>query len=174
MNAKYSQYSGHKDSINCILNHPLGLFTGSDDKTVRLWDIRVPHAVKCICGDIYDGVSCLSAFPGDDNLICVGFDTVCLVYDMRKPGILVKEVSRAVNLCRDCVNCIQPVTTKESTYLAMCDDAGYGWMNDWDRRDVILYDTKQEDNSNTFEEMHSSVCTSLLVYYANDAWVAYL
>ena len=174
MSAKFSQYSGHKDSINCILNHPLGLFTGSDDKTVRLWDIRVPHAVRCICGDIYDGVSCLSAFPGDDNLICVGFDTVCLVYDMRKPGILVKEVSRAVNLCRDCVNCIQPVTTKESTYLAMCDDAGYGWMNDWDRRDVILYDTKQEDNSNTFEEMHSSVCTSLLVYYANDAWVACL
>ena len=47
-------------------------------------------------------------------------------------------------------------------------------MNDWDRRDVILYDTKQEDNSNTFEEMHSAVCTSLLVYYANDAWVACL
>ena len=112
--------------MNAMLNHPKGFMTGSEDKTVRLWDLRLNRAVRCLCGDIYDEVGCLSTYPGNEHMVCVGCDNAVLLYDLRNPGIIVKDAVSAITHNQDCVNAIVPVTTNDTSYLAICDDKGYG------------------------------------------------
>ena len=125
MKPSYSYVKGHKDSVNCILSHPLGLFSGSEDRTVRQWDLRQQRSVKCLKGDIYDEVSCLSAYPDNDYLLCVGCDTAVLLYDIRNTEAILNEAKTSITMNMDCVNRIQPVKAKDSTYLAICDDKGF-------------------------------------------------
>ena len=115
---------GHTDFVTSMLNHPLGLVSGSEDKTVRLWDLRLNRAVKCICGAIYDDVSCLSQFPGNDNYICVGCDTSAMVFDLRNTSTIIRDLVTASSCNEDCVNRIRPVTADEEKLIAICDDKG--------------------------------------------------
>lgn len=115
---------GHKDFVTSMLNHPLGLVSGSEDKTVRLWDLRLNRAVKCICGAIYDDVSCLSQFPGNDNYVCVGCDTSAMVFDLRNTSTIIRDLVTASSCNEDCVNRIRPVTVDEEKLIAICDDKG--------------------------------------------------
>ena len=125
MKPSYNYVKGHKDNVNCILNHPMGLFTGSEARTVRQWDIRQQRSIKCLKGDIYDEVSCLSAYPDDDYLLCVGCDTAVLLYDIRNTEVILNEAKTSITMNMDCVNRIQPVKAKDSKYLAICDDKGF-------------------------------------------------
>ena len=103
----------------------MGLFSGSEDRTVRQWDIRQQRSIKCLKGDIYDEVSCLSAYPDDDYLLCVGCDTAVLLYDIRNTEVILNEAKTSITMNMDCVNRIQPVKAKDSKYLAICDDKGF-------------------------------------------------
>jgi len=38
-------YSGHTDVVNCLKAHKNRLYSGSDDKTVRVWDIVKVHCI---------------------------------------------------------------------------------------------------------------------------------
>ena len=125
MQPQFQYLQGHGNSVNSMIHHPMGFITGSEDKTVRLWDLRQNRAVRCICGDIYDEVGCLSTYPENDNLVCVGCDNAVLLYDLRNTGMILKEAKSAITMNQDCVNCIVPVTTKNTSYLAICDDKGY-------------------------------------------------
>lgn len=125
MQPSFNYLKGHENSVNCILNHPLGLFSGSEDKTVRLWDLRQQRCVRCLKGDIYDEVACLSTYPDNDNMLCVGCDTAVLLYDIRNTDAIVKEARDSITMNKDSVNRIQPVKTKDSKYLTVCDDKGF-------------------------------------------------
>ena len=121
----FSFLKGHKESITCLLNHPKGLFSGSEDKTVRLWDIRCSRATKCITGDIYDEVACLSEYPQDENIICVGCDQAVFCYDLRNPGLILKTFDQCITINNDCVDKIRSFTMDGKPYLGICDDKGY-------------------------------------------------
>lgn len=116
---------GHKESVTCLLNHPKGIASGSEDKTVRLWDTRANRAVRCITGDLYDEVSCLSDYPQNENIICVGCDTAVFFYDLRNPSVILKSSDRSIMINNDCVNRVRPFTMDGNICLGICDDAGY-------------------------------------------------
>lgn len=119
---------GHKDYVTSIISHPLGIATGSEDKTVRLWDARTNRSVKCISGAIYDEVACLSLFPGNENYICVGCDTSVMIFDLRNPQVIVKDAVFATTCNEDCVDQIRPAVINGVNYLVICDDKGFNYV----------------------------------------------
>ena len=118
----FSFLKGHKDSITCLAKHQTYLVSGSEDKSVRLWDCRVNRAAKCIVGDFYDEISCLSDFPRNENLLCVGCDTSVFCYDLRNTSVILKSCDQCITVNADCVNKIHPFVLDNTGYLGICDD----------------------------------------------------
>ena len=121
----YSFLKGHKDSITCLLNHPKGLISGSEDKTVRIWDTRADRAIKCITGEFYDEIACLSEYPQNEFMVCVGCDEAVFCYDLRNPGVILKKSEQCIAINNDCIDKVRPFTMNGKGYIGICDDTGY-------------------------------------------------
>lgn len=121
----FSFLKGHKGSVTSLFHHSKGIVSGSEDKTVRIWDQRTNRTVQCITGDLYDEVACLSDYPQDENILCVGCDTAVFCYDLRRSDIILKQFDQSIAVNNDCVNKIRPFNFNQSHYLGICDDKGY-------------------------------------------------
>lgn len=56
-------FAGHRSIVRCLSVHPLGkmLATGSDDHTVRIWEINTSHCVRTL--EMGDAVHCVAWSP---------------------------------------------------------------------------------------------------------------
>ena len=91
-----SVFTGHKDVVNCICSTrltPTFVFcSGSDDKTVRLWDTRTgKKCIKCITGCFDSGVVSIKISPSFEHIMYVATSTALFTFDLRREGLIVKD-----------------------------------------------------------------------------------
>jgi WD40 repeat protein len=85
---------GHKKGINCLdaSASDKGLVaSGSDDKTVRLWDIRTERASKCICFD--EAVEAVRFGSIDHETLYAASGKHLFAFDLRTGGLITKSTS---------------------------------------------------------------------------------
>ena len=124
MQVSFESLRGHRDCVTCMLDHPKGLITGSEDRTVRLWDIRMNRAVKCICDMFDDEIACLSVYPSNDYTVCVGCESFVTFYDLRKPSAIIKECVGVTDCNDGPVNRCCPLGDRNPDEIVICDDDG--------------------------------------------------
>ena len=118
--------SGHRASINCIDGTTIArslIATGSEDKTVRIWDIRADRAIKCITKCFKSSVEAVKFGISDDYTIYAASDRVLFSFDLRTDGIVVKSpIMIARNAATDDINCLD--MSSDGNFIAVADDAG--------------------------------------------------
>jgi WD40 repeat protein len=121
-----SQLTGHRKAVTCMVMHPTDnecLVSGSDDKTVRLWDIRTNRSNQCIGGGCFTEAIESLAFV-DENFLCVASGKTLLSFDIRFEGVLLRTPLSVLDEGFEDINKIVPHPyTKERT-LAVADDSG--------------------------------------------------
>jgi len=100
---------GHKSDINVVKLHPDSNFigTGSDDYTVRLWDIRVKKSTGKLLTE--GSVNSLDFSPNGDRLTITGRSRIVNTFDMRtlkncfkiKEGVVKNKIDRLLYLDKD-------------------------------------------------------------------------
>ena len=86
--------SGHKDSVNCLTSLNYCLYSGSADKTVRIWDIRIMKVIKC-----------LTNFGGEVDTLCINDDynlyigccSDVLHFDLRNDSLIMKSPTAIIH-----------------------------------------------------------------------------
>jgi WD40 repeat protein len=121
---------GHQDSVTCLAypQLPAGsdLFgSGSDDSTIRLWDLRTNRASRCIAS-CFDGKSieglCFSL--SDQNMLYACAGRSVFTFDLRRDGVIVREARSSLTVGEEDneINCLA-VHHKEDV-LAVGTDEG--------------------------------------------------
>eukprot|EP01126_Amoeba_proteus_P036176 TRINITY_DN3676_c0_g3_i1.p1 TRINITY_DN3676_c0_g3~~TRINITY_DN3676_c0_g3_i1.p1 ORF type:complete len:375 (+),score=83.05 TRINITY_DN3676_c0_g3_i1:77-1201(+) len=114
--------TGHTDTVLCLhRNHGSScLFSGSEDRTVRVWDLRVGKSVKLFT-PFESGVNSIRVSPVDEKMVYVSSGRKVFGFDLRDPKVIMKD-SKVVYECnKDEINQIDIDPT--GNYLATCDDA---------------------------------------------------
>jgi WD40 repeat protein len=91
---------GHKAPVSCLELEKDDfklLISGSEDKTVRLWDVQVNRPTKCIHGCFSNAIESVK-FGKDKNIIYVACSSSVFTFDMRYDGILTKEPMASIQL----------------------------------------------------------------------------
>ena len=118
--------SGHKACINCVDGTTIArslIATGSEDKTVRIWDVRVDKAIKCITQCFESSVEAVKFGISDDYTIYAASDRVLFSFDLRTEGIVMKSpITIAENAATDDINCLD--VSSDGNFIAVADDAG--------------------------------------------------
>lgn len=118
--------SGHKACINCVDGATIEtnlIATGSEDHSVRLWDIRADRAVKCIAKCFEESVEAVRFSPSDENVLYAASGKCLFSFDLRTDGVLITSPSIRSDSCSTDV--ISAVAVNPSgSFLAVADDAG--------------------------------------------------
>lgn len=87
-------FGQHTAGLNdCAFSRDALLFTASDDKTIRVWDVAQQQALSSLTG--HTGyVNCLAVNPRSDVLVSGGYDGQIRLWDHRLKSALVRGVSR--------------------------------------------------------------------------------
>lgn len=118
--------SGHKACINCVDGATVErnlLATGSEDQSVRLWDIRTDRAVKCIAKCFEESVEAVRFSVSDENVLYAASGKCLFSFDLRTDGVLITSPSIRSDSCS--TDIISAVAINPSgSLLAVADDAG--------------------------------------------------
>jgi WD repeat-containing protein 53 len=118
--------SGHKACINCVDGATVErnlLATGSEDQSVRLWDIRTDRAVKCIVKCFEESVEAVKFSPSDESVLYAASGKCLFSFDLRTDGVLITSPSdRSVSCSTDIISAV--AVNPCGTFLAVSDDAG--------------------------------------------------
>jgi WD40 repeat protein len=144
---------GHRASVNVIKATSSNiLFSGSDDKTVRVWDNRSHRSSKCIIDCIHDGVQNITILPDSDLYICVASGTSLLTFDLRKYNheVLIREATRSFTSSSEDINdvCIQ---SHSERYLATADDDC--------TISIIKHDSNGMSVKRRLSRVHTNICS---------------
>ena len=117
---------GHKACINCVDGATVErnlLATGSEDQSVRLWDIRTDRAVKCIAKCFEESVEAVKFCLRDENVLYAASGKCMFSFDLRTNGVLITSPSIRSESCS--TDIISAVATKPcGNFLAVADDSG--------------------------------------------------
>ena len=159
MLSSVARLSGHKGEVLC-LDAPEGsggsgsiLASGSEDGTVRLWDLEAGRASRAILvpaaeADKAVNAVCLGTKGAGTHWVYAAAGLHIYGFDLRAPGMLLREPARRFGPSRDEVSSL---TLHESGALAAADDAG----------DVLVYDASDAGDSRllaTLTGTHTSLC----------------
>eukprot|EP00186_Timspurckia_oligopyrenoides_P004882 CAMPEP_0182447066 /NCGR_PEP_ID=MMETSP1172-20130603/10989_1 /TAXON_ID=708627 /ORGANISM="Timspurckia oligopyrenoides, Strain CCMP3278" /LENGTH=378 /DNA_ID=CAMNT_0024643345 /DNA_START=472 /DNA_END=1608 /DNA_ORIENTATION=- len=86
---------GHKKQVTCVCSNGIILFSGSADKTVRVWDavrMKNPYAQRCIIVDSQNAVSSVACSASNPNQILVTAGIELFEFDTRMDNhVLIKH-----------------------------------------------------------------------------------
>lgn len=153
-----TSFKGHRNSINSLdsSTHDLHrIASGSDDKTVRLWDTRTGKSTKCIVQCFEDGVDSVCFSTEDPNLFFAASGSNVLAFDLRSDAVLLKTVYRNISSLIDkevhCISFPPKSSTSPGHFLAVSDDAG----------DISFIDTHTWSIGRRLRGGHSSLVGAL-------------
>jgi WD40 repeat protein len=129
---------GHKESVTCldvIAQRDL-LLSGSDDNSVRIWDLTTSKSIKALLAFDSDAPTSITHSSTDDNKIYVSHGTKISTFDLRRPEILLKQAETTYNYCKDEINDIQLFSNDKLNYLISCDDLGT--INFYDMKENVI------------------------------------
>ncbi|KAJ1931859.1 hypothetical protein FBU59_006571, partial [Linderina macrospora] len=108
------------------------LFSGSEDKTVRIWDHRTSRAVKGIRGFASE-ITALQ--PINDHDLVVASDTALLIYDCRALGVVAQASEYATHVN---VGSVEAIATR-GDFVAFVNDDGHLSVFDCDEETVTKF-----------------------------------
>lgn len=116
---------GHKMGVTTVDSSHVDEYTiasGSDDKTVRIWDLRTNRAHKCIHQCFPDSVEQVLFSPKVDYELYAACGSRIFLFDLRMEAVVQREASRAINMTADSINHI--AIHPKGTHIAAADDEG--------------------------------------------------
>jgi len=113
-------FSGHKKAITCLsgnTNNTDIIASGSDDKSVRLWDLRTGKCNKCIINS--EPIEAISFSTKSDHMIYVACGNKLKLYDLRSTEIIITDDVLCLDFSSD-INAL--CLHQKGQYLALSDD----------------------------------------------------
>ncbi|KDO23650.1 hypothetical protein SPRG_11098 [Saprolegnia parasitica CBS 223.65] len=145
---------GHKRPVNCLAKCLSGapdlLASGSQDSTVRIWDLRTNKVAQCItqvfAGDAVSSV----AFPSATDLYVASHNQL-YTFDLRNTGMIVKEATTILEPAADEINtlAVHPSHAKKP-WLAVPDDEG----------EIGIVNLQTKALQTTLRGQHTNLCMS--------------
>lgn len=85
-----SKLRGHRASVTCLQADAdqQNLLSGSDDKTVRLWDLRINRSTKCMLGCFGSPIEAVKF--ASSNIVYAACANAVYSFDLRYDGVLTK------------------------------------------------------------------------------------
>ena len=156
-----SSLRGHKAAVNAVAFESENIFaTGSDDSTVRVWDLRTHKSTRCMFG-CFNGKAVDSVTFGGHERHCgqvlyAAAGQHIYGFDLRKDGVLDKQPQLAVRACAEGssdteVECLGLHPSGES--LLVGDSNGT----------VTIFDSTSFHVKAQLGGVHSSIVTSLSI-----------
>ena len=119
---------GHKASINCLdVSVPSGhqLASGSDDQSVRIWDLRTERASKSIVTCFQSSVESVRFHPYEQHRLFATCGNVLYEFDLRVDGVIIKTpvaMNDEIATKDNEINSL--VISPNGDHLAVADDGG--------------------------------------------------
>lgn len=118
---------GHKGMVNCVDSHGKYLVSGSEDKTVRIWDLDTLKPIKCLVGSVNDGISTVSFHPqfASNQIVCAACncDLFGFRVDLSQSSILERGTGELIFYAEDDVSAVN-FQGAAGKAVAVSDDSG--------------------------------------------------
>lgn len=153
------ELKGHRDSVLCLdagtrpTNQHM-LLSGSEDETVRVWDLNKQKAVRCVKAfgqnHAEPEITNVRFSPHSDDIIYASVESKVYVIDMRvNKSVVITQPSIAMEYNADEIGFL--LTNAKGNYMAACDDEG----------EVQIIDIKREyRRAKTLRNAHSNICSA--------------
>jgi WD40 repeat protein len=115
---------GHKDSVTCLDGSAAAalLFSGSDDKTVRMWDLRSNRCCKCLLGCFEGPIEAVRLSRKSDHILYCASSDAIFSFDIRSEKVLQRDPLSIVKSCVEGEINALAINSKDE-YVAFADDS---------------------------------------------------
>eukprot|EP00027_Filamoeba_sp_ATCC50430_P004777 CAMPEP_0168560754 /NCGR_PEP_ID=MMETSP0413-20121227/11230_1 /TAXON_ID=136452 /ORGANISM="Filamoeba nolandi, Strain NC-AS-23-1" /LENGTH=345 /DNA_ID=CAMNT_0008592079 /DNA_START=60 /DNA_END=1097 /DNA_ORIENTATION=- len=158
---------GHTKSIQCLeINEANGMLaSGSDDKTVRIWDLKTGKSVRCLTG-FSNPVNAVAFDSAGTNSLFAASGNSLFSFDLRKPSVILSEFEK-VSFNSDEINQM----SVRSNFIALCDDAGEIKVLKLEQQSPANQSEPKIELFRTLRKQHSNICTSVRFHPTRDGEV---
>jgi WD40 repeat protein len=171
INIESKQYKGHKKQINCLdinYHNENIIASGSDDKTIRIWDTRTNKTTKCIanCGFKSSIESLNFNVKNDYNLFASSGQDI-FSFDLRMEGLILKEYVQMIDNLTDNNEINVMVSHRKGQYIAIADDSGTATVVDISTGRIEIESIKKQ-----LSKVHKSIVSALAFRPNNNREIA--
>ena len=135
------------------------LASGSDDKTVRIWDTRTNKPVKCLHGCFPDSIEGVAFVPTDDNLLFAASGNVLYSFDLRQPSVIQNTALSALSDIFEDINTLD--VHPNQRLLAVSDDSNNIYFVPFDEQGALINSKETGIRYKTLSRVHNNIVGSL-------------